>query len=78
MYNQWNSANVDQLVLRKGDGCVLYSGPEGRVVRNDHLVMSDITDGEALVDILRRLGLETGGFSASPRGPVTRQPGPLA
>ena len=24
MYNQWNSANVDQLVLRKGDGCVLY------------------------------------------------------
>ena len=25
MYNQWNSANVDQLVLRKGDGCVLYS-----------------------------------------------------
>ena len=34
MYNQWNSANVDQLVLRKGDGCVLYSGPEGRVVRD--------------------------------------------
>ena len=47
MYNQWNSANVDQLVLRKGDGCVLYSGPEGRVVRNDHLVMSDIADGPA-------------------------------
>ena len=47
MYNQWNSANVDQLALRKGDGCVLYSGPEGRVVRNDHLVMSDIADGPA-------------------------------
>ena len=55
MYNQWNSANVDQLVLRKGDGCVLYSGPEGRVVRNDHLVMSDIADGPALAALLRRL-----------------------
>ena len=47
MYNQWNSANVDQLALRKGDGCVLYSGPEGSVVRNDHLVMSDIADASA-------------------------------
>ena len=26
MHNQWNSANVDQLALRKGDGCVLYTG----------------------------------------------------
>lgn len=78
MYNQWNSANVDQLVLRKGDGCVLYSGPEGRVVRDDHLVMSDIADGPALAALLRAWGWKTGGFSASPRGPVTRQPGPLA
>lgn len=68
MHNQWNSANVDQLALRKGDGCVLYSGPEGSVVRNDHLVMSDIADGPALAALLRRLGLETGGFSASPGG----------
>lgn len=63
MYNQWNSANVDQLVLRKGDGCVLYSGPEGRVVRDGAgVVISDITDGEVLVDILRRLGLESAGL----------------
>ena len=68
MYNQWNSANVDQLVLRKGDGCVLYRGPEGSVVRDDHLVMSDIADGEALVDILRRLGLENGGLFCIPQG----------
>ena len=68
MYNQWNSANVDQLVLRKGDGCVLYSGPEGRVVRDDHLVMSDIADGPALAALLRRLGLENGGLFCIPQG----------
>ena len=68
MYNQWNSANVDQLVLRKGDGCVLYSGPEGRVVRDDHLVMSDIADGPALAVLLRRLGLENGGLFCIPQG----------
>ena len=68
MYNQWNSANVDQLVLRKGDGCVLYSGPEGRVVRDDHLVMSDIADGPALAALLRRLGLENGGLFCVPQG----------
>ena len=53
MYNQWNSANVDQLALRKGDGCVLYS-------------------------FCAAWGWKTGGFSASPRGPVTGWPGPLA
>lgn len=68
MYNQWNSANVDQLALRKGDGCVLYSGPEGRVVRDDHLVMSDIADGPALAALLRRLGLENGGLFCIPQG----------
>lgn len=68
MYNQWNSANVDQLALRKGDGCVLYSGPEGSVVRNDHLVMSDIADGPALAALLRRLGLENGGLFCVPQG----------
>ena len=63
MYNQWNSANVDQLALRKGDGCVLYSGPEGRVVRDGAgVVISDITDGGALAEILRRLGLERAGL----------------
>ena len=68
MYNQWNSANVDQLVLRKGDVCVLYSGPEGRVVRDDHLVMSDIADGPALAALLRRLGLENGELFCIPQG----------
>ena len=48
MYNQWNSANVDQVLLRKGEEHLLYRGPEGSVVRNDHLVMSDIADGPAL------------------------------
>lgn len=63
MYNQWNSANVDQLALRKGDGCVLYSGPEGRVVRDGAgVVISDITDGGALAEILRRRGLERAGL----------------
>ena len=63
MYNQCNSANVDQLALRKGDGCVLYSGPEGRVVRDGAgVVISDITDGGALAEILRRLGLERAGL----------------
>ena len=76
MHNKWNSANVDQVLLRKGEEHLLYRGPEGSVVRNDHLVMSDIADGPALAALLRRLGL--GGFSASPRGPVTRRPGPLA
>ncbi|MEI3103638.1 MAG: hypothetical protein V8S97_05530 [Oscillospiraceae bacterium] len=68
MHNKWNSANVDQLLLRKGDGCVLYSGPEGSVVRNDHLVMSDIADGPALAALLRRLGLENGGLFCVPQG----------
>ena len=42
MHNKWNSANVDQVLLRKGEEHLLYRGPEGSVVRNDHLVMSDI------------------------------------
>ena len=74
MHNKWNSANVDQVLLRKGEEHLLYRGPEGSVVRNDHLVMSDIADGPALA----AWGWKTGGFSASPRGPVTRWPGPLA
>lgn len=45
MHNKWNSANVDQVLLRKGEEHLLYRGPEGSVVRNDHLVMSDIADG---------------------------------
>ena len=44
MHNKWNSANVDQVLLRKGEEHLLYRGPEGSVVRNDHLVMSDIAD----------------------------------
>ena len=48
MHNKWNSANVDQVLLRKGEEHLLYRGPEGSVVRNDHLVMSDIADGPAL------------------------------
>ena len=52
MYNQWNSANVDQVLLRKGEEHLLYRGPEGSVVRNDHLVMSDIADGPALAALL--------------------------
>ena len=75
MHNKWNSANVDQVLLRKGEEHLLYRGPEGSVVRNDHLVMSDIADGPALA---AAWGWKTGGFSASPRGPVTRWPGPLA
>ena len=58
MHNKWNSANVDQVLLRKGEEHLLYRGPEGSVVRNDHLVMSDIADGPALAALLRRLGLE--------------------
>ena len=68
MYNQWNSANVDQLVLRKGDGCVLYSGPEGRVVRDDHLVMSDIADGPALAALLPPGAGKRGAFLHPPGG----------
>ena len=47
MHNKWNSANVDQVLLRKGEEHLLYRGPEGSVIRNDHLVMSDIADGPA-------------------------------
>lgn len=68
MHNQWNSANVDQVLLRKGEEHLLYRGPEGSVVRNDHLVMSDIADGPALAALLRRLGLENGGLFCVPQG----------
>ena len=47
MHNKWNSANVDQVLLRKGEEHLLYRGPEGSVVRNDHLVMSDIGGASA-------------------------------
>ena len=68
MHNKWNSANVDQVLLRKGEEHLLYRGPEGSVVRNDHLVMSDIADGPALAALLRRLGLENGGLFCVPQG----------
>ena len=28
MHNKWNSANVDQVLLRKGEEHLLYRGPE--------------------------------------------------
>ena len=69
MHNKWNSANVDQVLLRKGEEHLLYRGPEGSVVRNDHLVMSDIADGPALGAVLRSLWLVEGGrFFFSPCG----------
>ena len=78
MHNKWNSANVDQVLLRKGEEHLLYRGPEGSVVRNDHLVMSDIATDRLWRRFCAAWGWKTGGFSASPRGPVTRWPGPLA
>lgn len=47
MHNKWNSANVDQVLLRKGEEHLLYRGPEGSVVQNNHLAMSEIEDGQA-------------------------------
>lgn len=68
MHSKWNSTNVDQVLLRKGEEHLLYRGPEGSVVRNDHLVMSDIADGPALAALLRRLGLENRGLFCIPQG----------
>ena len=64
MHNKWNSANVDQVLLRKGEEHLLYRGPEGSVVRNDHLVMSDIADAPALAAL-----------GAGKRGAFLRPPG---
>lgn len=68
MHNKWNSANVDQVLLRKGEEHLLYRGPEGSVVRNDHLVMSDIADGPALAALLRRGAGKRGAFLHPPGG----------
>ena len=71
MHNKWNSANVDQVLLRKGEEHLLYRGPEGSVVRNDHLVMSDIADGPALAALRRRRG-RANGASPAPSGSMAK------
>ena len=51
--------------LKRGLGTLLYEGPEGRLVRPGRAeeplrgpIMTDITDGKTLVEVLRRCGRE--------------------
>lgn len=63
MNRRLDFADVDEC-LKRGLGTVIYEGPEGRLVRSGRAeepmfgpVMSDITDGEALLRAIDRCGL---------------------
>ena len=64
MHNKWNSANVDQVLLRKGRN--ICCTREGSVIRNDHLVMSDIADGVGSGGASAPPGAGNGGAFSSP------------
>lgn len=58
MLNKWSCTDVDELLIR-GNGRLLYQGPEGRLVRwgERGVIASDVI-GPELPTLLRRLGLD--------------------